>query len=356
MMARDAQSEAGAAAAASISDTTLDQLRIDVTVLACHYMSLPTYTVFQKARGLRKQAATERERTQVPAQQHDLLHIAGKACALLAMAAFDLGSLDGAKLSRSTALYGETAQLDLLRAFADATIAYIACFTGQPAEAARVARQAQTRTGLGDVARHRLAAIAACAHACLADAASAQRAWDTSEAEGPGRVDDLHDHVGGAFGFSTERLAMPNSSTCLIRGDGDQAKTTAARAFDLARSRPPVQRSIRIVKGAGADLAAARMLRGDLDGAADAPNQVWEVPPRPARYRTPRARRASPPSLDRQPVPRRGLAAELAVRIEDFIRLSTPHQFRAGRGPLAAWTAHLAKISASSYQVIGRAA
>jgi hypothetical protein len=364
MTARDAQSEAGAAAAAaSICDTTLDQLRDDVTVLACPNMSLPAYTVFQKARGLREQAATDRDRAQAPAQQHDLLHIAGKACALkacalLATAAFDLGSLDGEKRhSRSAALSGETARFDPLRAFAGGTIAYTACFTGEPAEAARVARQAQTLTGLGEVASHRLAAIEARAHSYLGDAASAQRALASSEAEGPGRVDDLHDHVGGAFGFSAERLAMSNSSTCLILGDGDQAETTAARALGLARSRPPVQRSIRIVGGAGADLAAARLLRGDLDGAADALKEVWEVP-RDKRatgllVRAARVRRALTASWYRGAV----LAAGLGERTEDFIRLSAPHQFGAGRGPLVARTAQLPNIDILSYQMSwGRAA
>ena len=357
-IARDAQNEARAAVAASISDATLDRLRDDVTVLACHYMGLPTYTVFQKARGLREQAAAERHRIQVPAQQHDLLHMAGKACALLATAAFDLGFLDGAKrLSRSAALYGGTARFDPLRAFAGGTIAYIACVTGQPAEAARVARQAQTLTSLGDVARHRLAAIEARAHAYLQDVASAQRALDTSEAEGPGRVDDLHGHVGGAFGFSAERLAMSNSSTCLILGHGDQAETTTARALDLTRSRPPVQRSIRIVGSAGADLAAARLLRGDLDGAADALNEVWEVP-RDQRaagllVRAARVRRALTASRYRGAV----LAAERGERIEEFIRLPAPHQFGAGRGPLATRTVQLPNIDVSSHQTSwGRAA
>ncbi|MGW7004255.1 DNA-binding protein [Streptomyces sp. NPDC054933] len=337
MTARDAQSEASTAAAASISDTTLDQLRDDVTALARQYTSIPTYTVFQKARGLREQAESERDRTQVPAQQHDLLLIAGQACALLATAAFDLGSLDGAKrLSRSAALYGEAARFDPLRAFAGGTLAYIAYFTGQPAEAARLARQAQTLTGLGDVARHRLAAIEARAHAYLGDAASAQRALDFSEAEGPGCTDDLHDQVGGEFGFPAERLAMSNSSTCLILGDGDQAETTAARALGLARSRPPAQRSVRVIGGAGADLAAARLLRGNLDGAADAMNEVWAVP-RDQRatgllVRAARVRRAVTGSRYRGAP----LAVELGERIEDFTRLSASNQLGTSTGPLAA--------------------
>ncbi|WP_406172380.1 DNA-binding protein [Streptomyces sp. NBC_00996] len=337
MTARDAQSEAAEAAAASISDTTLDQLRDDVATLARAYSRTAPFDVFQRARELREEAETQRGRTQVPAQSQDLLIVAGQACALLATAAFDLGSLDGAKrLCRSAALYGETARFDPLRAFAGGTLAYIAYFSNQPAEAARLARQAQMFTGLGDLARRRLAAIEARAFGYLGDAASAQRALDASQADGQGATDDLHDGVAGEFGFTAERLAMSNSSTCLLLGDGDQAAAAATRALELAAQRPAALRSARVIGGAGADLAAARLLRGDLDGAAEALEQVWVVP-RDQRAtglltRTARVRRA----LTGEPFRGAQLAGELGERIEDFTRLSAQHQLGTGSGLLAA--------------------
>ncbi|MFF3112511.1 DNA-binding protein [Kitasatospora sp. NPDC057904] len=333
MTARDAQNEAGTAAAASISDIALDQLRDDVSTLAREYVTTPTYVVFQKAKEMRESAEVNRERTQVPAQQQELLIIAGQACALLATAAFDLGSLDGARrLSRSAALYGEVARFDPLRAFAGGTLAYIAYFSGRPAEAARLARTAQAFNGLGDVAQRRLAAIEARAFGHLGNVSSAQMALNASTTDGIGRRDDLHDEVGGEFGFSLERLAMSNASTCLLIGDGGQAEQIAAQALDLARSRPSATRSARVVGGAGADLAAARLLRDDLDGAAQALEAMWAVP---------NEQRATG-LLTRAALVRRGLAndryaqvalaAELGERIEDFTRQSAPHQL--GAGPL----------------------
>ncbi|KJS63538.1 hypothetical protein [Streptomyces rubellomurinus] len=334
MTARDAQSEAGAAAAASISDIALDQLRDDVATLAREYVTTPTYVVFQKAKEMRESAEANRERTQVPAQQQELLIVAGQACALLATAAFDLGSLDGARrLSRSAALYGEAARFDPLRAFAGGTLAYIAYFSGRPAEGVRVARAARAFTGLGDVARRRLAAIEARAFGHLGDIASAQRALDASTADGSGRRDDLHDEVGGEFGFSPERLAMSNASTCLLIGDGDRAERIAVQALDLARSRPSATRSVRVVGGAGADLAAARLLRDDLDGAAQALEAMWLVPKEQRATgllaRAARVRSGLSSSRYSQAV----LAAELGERIEDFTRQSAPRQL--GAGPLA---------------------
>ncbi|MEV5879432.1 DNA-binding protein [Streptomyces sp. NPDC052101] len=337
MTARDAQSEAAEAAAASISDTTLDQLRDDVATLALAYSATAPFDVFKRARELREGAEAARGRTQVPAQAQDLLIVAGQACALLATAAFDLGSLDGAKrLCRSAALYGETARFDPLRAFAGGTLAYLAYFSSQPAEAARLARQAQTFTGLGDVARRRLAAIEARAFGYLGDPIAAQRALHGSQADGQDVTDELHDGIGGEFGFTAERLAMSNASTCLLLGDGDQAAAAAARALELADQRPEAVRSARVVGGAAADLAAARLLRGDLDGAADALEIVWTVP-RDQRAtglltRTARVRRA----LTVERFRGAALAGELGEQIEDFTRMSAQHQLGTGGGPVAA--------------------
>ncbi|MEW1654748.1 DNA-binding protein [Streptomyces sp. NPDC093707] len=337
MTARDAQSEAAEAAAAVISDTTLDQLRDDVATLARTYTSCAPFDAFKRARELREEAETARGRTQVPAQAQELLIVAGQACALLATAAFDLGSLDGAKrLCRSAALYGETARFDPLRAFAGGTLAYVAYFSNQPTEAARLARQAQMVTGLGDVARRRLAAIEARAFGYLGDPLSAQRALDASQADAQGATDDLHDGVAGEFGFTAERLAMSNSSTWLLLGDGSQAETAAVRALELAAQRPAPQRSVQVVGGAAADLAAARLLRGDLDSAADALEHVWPVPSDQRATgllaRTARVRRALTAERFRGAV----LTRELGERIEDFTRMSAQHQLGTGSGPVTA--------------------
>ncbi|MFF8903214.1 DNA-binding protein [Streptomyces lydicus] len=337
MTARDAQSEAGAAAAESISDTTLDQLREDVTTLAREYSSTAAFDVWRRAKQLREEAESERDRTQVPAQRQELLVLAGQACALLATSAFDLGSLDSARrLSRAAALYGETARFDPLRAFSAGTLAYIAYFQNQPAEGARLARRAQTFTGLGDVARRRLAAIEARAHAHVGDAPSARRALDVSRQGGSGLTDDLHDEVSGEFGFSTERLAMSSSSTCLLIGDAEGAEAAAKQSLELAASKPAASRAVKVVGGAAADLAMARMLRGDLDGAIEAMTPVWEVP-RGQRSpgllaRTARVRRA----LAGAPYRTAPRAIEVAERIEDFTRVSDTHQLGSGAGPLAA--------------------
>lgn len=326
-----------AAASASISDTTLDQLRDDVAELARRYNNFSAFEVLQAARKLREEAEQHRDRTHVPTRQQDLLLIAGQACALLSAAAFDLGSLDGAtRLARAAALYGETARFTPLRAFAGGALAYIAYFSGRPAEAAQIAQRAQMFTGLGDLAHRCLAAIEARAHGHRGDSTSAQQALDASRRAGRGETDDLHDGVAGEFGFPDERLAMSNSSTCLLLGDREQAEAAARTALELVTNKPETLRSARVLGGAAADLAAARLLSSDLDGAADALETVWIVPSDQRATglltRTARVRRA----LTDERFRRTPLASEVGERLEQFSRLAAQHQLGAGAGAVAA--------------------
>ncbi|MFI8007857.1 DNA-binding protein [Streptomyces sp. NPDC086010] len=333
MTARDAHSVAGEAASASISDTAVEQLRDDVHRLARRYNALPPFEVLRTARALREEIEQHRDRTQVPVQQQELLILAGQVCAILSTAAFDLGSFDGAtRLARSAALYGETARFEPLRAFAGGTLAYIAYFSGRPAEAVQYARRSAMLPGLGDVAQRRLAAIEARAHGHLGDVPSAQRALTRSTTVGTGSTDDLHDGVGGEFGFSDERLAMSNGSTCLLLGDGQQAEKAAERALELVNARPPAARSLPVVGGAAADLATARLMRGDLDGAAHTLTKVWDVPvEQRATGLLARARHVRQSLTD----PRfraAPLAVEIGERLEHFTR-SAQNQLGAGGVP-----------------------
>ncbi|WP_299531991.1 DNA-binding protein [uncultured Streptomyces sp.] len=234
MTARNAQEAAGAAAASSISDTAVEQLRDDVLNLARRYEVTPPADAFRAGRILCAQIEQQRDRTQVPVQQQELLVLAGQTCAILATAAFDLGMFDNAtRLARSASLYGETARFEPLRAYVGGTLAYIAYFSARPAEAAQHARRAAMLPGLGDVGRRRLAAIKARAYGHLGDISAAQ--------------DDLHDGVGGEFGFSDERLAMSNGSTCLLLGDGHAAEAAAEKALALVSARPGSTRSLPVV-------------------------------------------------------------------------------------------------------------
>lgn len=327
MTARDAADEASAAAAQSVSDTTIDQLRDDVAALATAYVTTPPFDVFRRAKGLRQDAEYQRGATRVPVQQQELLILAGQACALLSTAAFDLGALDDAtRLARSAALYGETARFDPMRAYATGSLAIVAYFAGRPSEAVRHARAALAYGGLGDAGRRRLLSIAARAYGHLGDEERAGRATVAATGLDTGARDDLHDGVGGEFAFDEERLVMSAATTALLNGDGSRAEGQARRALELVAGRPPARQSGTVKAKASADLAAALLVRGDLEAAEAALAPVWEIP----------GDRRSSGLLDRVTGLRATLTApswrtarvavDLGERIEDYGRLA------AGRG------------------------
>ncbi|MFE6018659.1 DNA-binding protein [Streptomyces sp. NPDC056441] len=327
MTAHEAQDDAGAAAASSVSDLTVDQLRDDVHALARNYGSLAALDVWRKAKNLREEVQNSRDRTAVPAQQQALLILAGEASALLATAAFDLGSLDAAKrLARTAALYGETARYEPLRAYASGSLAYIAYYSGDLSLAPVHARHALTYRGLGDVATRRLHSIEARAYGHLGHAEAARRALSMSEEVDTDATDDLHDTVGGEFGFTDERLAMSNASTALLLGDGATAEASALRALELVAAKPAKHRSPIVFGKASADLAMARLMTNDLDGAAEALETMLSINSTHRGTgivtRAMSLRRA----LTQQHLRGTVLAADLGERLEEFTRLPGQHQ------------------------------
>ncbi|MFI9764991.1 DNA-binding protein [Streptomyces sp. NPDC051963] len=336
MTARDAHEAADATAGVSISDNTIDELRDQVVTLAQRYHRLAPLRAFENAEELRVKVEDHRDRTQVPAQLQALMILNGQVAALLSSAAFDLGYLRHARtFARTAALLGETTRFAPLRAYVDGSLAYIAYHAGDNTEAVVKAERALSYGGLGDVAERRLHAIQARAYAHLGDIASATRAIRLSQEPGRDRMDELHDAVGGEFGFTAERLAMSNSTTALIIGDSGQAEAAARHALALLGQRTPDAQSAHVQGGAAADLAMARLLANDVEGAAEALAPVWEIPTdqrmtgivvRTARIH----RRLSRPTYHGAQLP-----GQLRERIEDFNRVSPPHQIGPHVGLLA---------------------
>ncbi|GHD34829.1 hypothetical protein GCM10010313_81740 [Streptomyces violarus] len=336
MTAREAHDNADATAGQSISDTTIEELRDQVITLARQYHRLAPVKAFDDADALRLDVGHHRDRTHSPAQLQALMILSGQVAAILSSAAFDLGYLRHARsFARSAVKYGESTRFAPLLAFADGSLSYIAYHAGDRTEAVAKAERAITHGGLGDVAERRLRAIQARAYAHLGDIESARRAMLLAEDTGRDRVDELHDEVGGEFGFSHERLAMSNATTALVIGDSAMAETAGRRALTLLEQQPQESQSAHVRGGAAADVAMARLLANDVEGAAEALTPVWEIP-RDQRMtgivvRTAQVQR----HLSQPTYHRAGAAVELRERIEDFNRYSPPYQIGPHIGLLA---------------------
>ncbi len=149
-----------------------------------------------------------------------------------------------------------------------------------------------------------------------------------------GTRDDLHDDIGGEFGFPSDRVAMSNATTYLLLRDAEGAEAAASSALRLIGTKPEEQRPLLISTQASVDLARARLLRSELDGVHAALEPVFDVP---TEWRV-------AGTLERLAAVRVGLcnpdfsgateASTLGERIEEFSAAAAAHKLGA-TAPLA---------------------
>ncbi|MET8009507.1 hypothetical protein ABZU86_30615 [Streptomyces sp. NPDC005271] len=327
MTARDAAAHAGDAASLSVPDMTLDQLDDDVVALARDYNRTSPIEVYGRAKELLGIAQSLLERTQVPRQRTRGYLAAGQSAALLSAICFDLGSLPTAvSLSRTAALYGQVIEHGPLQAYAHGALAFLAFWGGRPAESVRLVHMAQQFGGLGDTARTRLSVIEGRAYGHLRNQPAAERAVRNALEQSIGIRDELHDDIGGEFGFPNDRVAMSNATTYLLLRDSEGAEAAAQSALHLLSNKPEDQRPLLISTQAFVDLARARLLRGELDGARDALEPVFEVPTEWRGTGTLERLAAVRSSLCHPSFVGAAEASTLGERIEEFSAAATAHK------------------------------
>jgi hypothetical protein len=119
---------------------------------------------------------------------------------------------------------------------------------------------------------------------------------------------------------------MSSSSTALLIHDGDQAEQSARHALDLISQKPQASRSAHVLGGAAADLAMARLLSNDVEGAAVALTPLWDIPG-DQRVTGVLVRTGQIQQFLAQPAYRAStLPRELRDRVEDFTRTASTHQ------------------------------
>lgn len=335
MTARDAASHSGEAAALRLDELTLDQLHDDLVQLSREYGRKAPAEVFQEAHSLLQQAQVNLERTRSPEQHTSLYYAASQASALLAAVSFDLGALAPAvSFARSAAQYGKTIDHGPVQAYAYGMLAFMAFWDGRPSESVRMAKAAQQFGGLGDTARRRLYAIEARAHGHLRNDDQARRSIMAALEQTGGRRDELHDDIGGEFGFDAARTAMSHATTCLLLRDAEGAEEFATRALTLLGDRPKTEAPIVVSGPASIDLARARLMRSELEGAQEALAPVFRVPPSWRGSGMMERMTAARIELTRPEFRGASAALALAEQIEEFSALSPARRLGA-QSPLA---------------------
>ncbi|MFG2845377.1 DNA-binding protein [Kitasatospora sp. NPDC048296] len=327
MTAREASDHAASVASAFLSDLSIEQVQADVRQLARTYNNRSPFDVLREARQLRTSAEGLLDRTHIPKQKQQLLIAIGETTALLALAAFGLGSLGEAnRLARSAGMYAEVTGFTPLAAFASATLGMLAYWEGRPGEAIRFIQQAQSLPGVGTAGQARIASIEARAYGHLGDqrraAVAVQRSLNAETVE----QDDLHDEVAGEFLHGPDRLARSHGTTFVLLRDGANALAHTRRVLELQASLPAGQRILRIDAEARTDLAAALILNGEVEEAAEVLKPIAALAPdRRAKGLVERVVHVGR-LLTTESVRTSQVAAVLRESLEEYTRVAAPRQ------------------------------
>jgi hypothetical protein len=271
-VAHESSEHAGVTASHNLDGATLDQFQDDIARITRNYTTVSPVAAFMDARRLRDLGYHLLGHTRRPGQEADLYFAVGVACGLLAAASFDLGCWDATtEQARAAWVYGTQIGHAGLRSWAKGMQALVAYWSGDPAAALTLAGEAQDAAPAG-TAMVRLRCIEARAWAHQGRAPEAERAIASAEAarERADGSDELHDRIGGQFGFDSARQARCHATAYLQLGKPGEAITRAETAIGLYAAMPPGQRWVKIEAQAHADLASAHLMGGDLDGARDA--------------------------------------------------------------------------------------
>lgn len=265
-----------ATATAAIDPTGIETVHDEIVRLARQYDTLPPAKVLVDARGTRDLAYGLLEQTRRPAQLASLNLDAGISCALLAVASFDLGQPEASVAqARAAAKYADVIGHAGLKAWSTGHLSLVAYWSGNPRDAVRIADLALAAAPDGS-ASARLHAVRARAWALIGDqrevADSLQRA-DEALASSDG-TEEVHDEIGGEFGWGLTRNAMCAGTALVTVGDAaegaDRLRETIAAA--------PRTVSGHLVRRSRIDLATAELAAERFDAAVDQLRYIWSTP------------------------------------------------------------------------------
>ncbi|HET9253750.1 MAG TPA: hypothetical protein VFO16_00930, partial [Pseudonocardiaceae bacterium] len=220
---------------------------------------------------LRDTVYEQLERTHKPHQRAQLYLLAGLVCGLLSSVSWDLGHADVAEeQARAAHTYGRVIDHPSLCAWARALQVTVMFWTARPRRAAALAATALEDAPVG-TARARLHSVCARSLALIGARQEVRAALGAADDELQHAGNDpFLDEIGGELGFDRSRRALCAGASFVALGDGTPAEKEATAALALFGEIPEPVRWAAGELGARVDLAAARVLRGDLAGAENA--------------------------------------------------------------------------------------
>ncbi|MBH0778851.1 helix-turn-helix domain-containing protein [Nocardia bovistercoris] len=269
--AHEASEHAGQAESTNVGATTLEQLDADVMRIANDYVHIPPVPMMVEMLRVRRRVYRLLEGHQRPADTSHLYLLAGTLSGLLANASTDLGYYDAAgEQIRAAWAYAELCGHNGLRAWTKGMHALIEYSAERPRRAVLLV-QGGHEFAESATARVRLFTIEARIWSKMGSADDTDRCIRAAEAAREfDATDDLHDSIGGVFGFNDAKANYYAGATYVHLGLAEPALSATRRAIDLYANGPSQQRSYGAESLARVDNAAAHLINGSLDGASAA--------------------------------------------------------------------------------------
>jgi hypothetical protein len=329
--AHESSDRAGDDGGKTVPDVSLDQLRADVRRLARSYNDAPPLAFLAESRRVRDLAFRMAQRTRRPGQSAELYLASGQICALMSVASFDLAVWPAAiEQAHAASVYADMVGYRPLQAWAFGMQALTAYWCGRAREAVELA-DAGLRLAPPGTARARLHSISARAwsHVGAVDGTRAALVLADRDRDSIGEAgsDELHDIIGGEFGWGPARQAMSSASALLQIGCPGDA---AARAHEAIRLRSVDPTGSLVDMTARADLACAELAQGRLDAAHDALGPVWELAPEQRRHGLVERLAGVSNTLAGSPFASAAGTTALAERIRTFTAGSAPRSLLGG--------------------------
>jgi hypothetical protein len=266
---------------ANVGLEAVPQILAETRRIAELYTRQATITIIGDIVELQSVTFALTEASSNPRQKRDLYFLGGVISGLLAEASEDLGNFAASRIHGRTAyLCAENADSNALRAWARFQQMLTAYWSGVPEEVIRLADASRDLlrhvTGLGG---SRLLAVEARAWGALGNSQAAEeainRSLDTRERAVPDEVDGL----GGQVAYPLWRQLWHNTNALtwlsehMARAEQSAIEALAAYANSAISERSYIPEAC-----CRADLATARILSGNLDGAREAMEPVLGLP------------------------------------------------------------------------------
>lgn len=271
------------AEASNVGRETLDQLIDDVRRLAVAYQQQPLALILRDMVDAQDRAFSLLEGRQKPEQTRDLYLLAGVASGFMAKASHDVGaSHDALTQARAAYACADNAGHDGLRAWTRGLQAQITYWAGRLDDSVRYAQMgaeaAERSRGTATVWLASSEARSLAGLHRLDDAhAALNRATEARDHTEPDELDQL----GGLCTFNRPRQLYYAADAMALAGQAE-ARTTerlALEALDAYADAPDDDRAFGDEAGTRCSLAVARVLNGQVDGAAEAMEPVLALPP-----------------------------------------------------------------------------